>query len=135
VTVRVSGLASPGFLTPGESHEIDVLIDFAVRNQVVINTLDARGLYTAGLSIKKHYSASSKMSSFPYAAVKTDLVTRGAQAQSGILASLAAATGGMFFESNNDLKEGFRQISAGRSFCAESASCRRSSSSTASFTR
>ena len=111
---RVMVLASPGFLTPGESHEVDALIDIAVRNQVVINTLDARGLYTGGFSIKKHASigASVKMNSFPYPAVKTGLVARGASAQSEILASLAAATGGTFFESNNDLKEGFHQVSA-----------------------
>jgi VWFA-related protein len=111
---RVMVLASPGFLTLGESHEVDALIDIAVRNQVVINTLDARGLYTGGFSIKKHASigASAKMNSFPYPAVKTGLVARGAGAQSGILASLAAATGGTFFESNNDLTEGFHQVSA-----------------------
>jgi hypothetical protein len=39
---RVMVLASPGFPALGESHEVDALIDIAVRNQVVINTLDAR---------------------------------------------------------------------------------------------
>ena len=109
---RILVLASPGFLVPA-ALEKDALMDRAIRNQVVIDSLDARGLYAnPGLDITKHIGNVPSMSSFPYASVKGDLATRGSRAQSNVLAELAYGTGGTFFENNNDLVEGFRQVSA-----------------------
>ena len=108
---RVLALASPGFLTPQEGLEKNALMDRALRSQIVINSLDARGLYTSGLAITKHNSyAPGSLSTFPYASVKGDLAKRAAGAETNVLAELAYGTGGTLFENKNDLAEGFRQV-------------------------
>jgi VWFA-related protein len=111
---RILALASPGFLTAHQDLEKDALMDRALRSQVVIDSLDARGLYVnPGVELTKHISnPRSTMSDFPYASVKGELANRAAQAQTAVLAELAAGTGGAFFEHNNDLLEGFRQTSS-----------------------
>ena len=108
---RILVLASPGFLTPQESLEKDVLMDRASRNQVVINSLDARGLYAdSGLAITSHNSVGGVLQTYPYAAKKGELVKMASRAETNVLAELAYGTGGTFFENNNDLAEGFRQV-------------------------
>ena len=110
---RILALASPGFLTPEENLEKDALMNRALRSQVVINSLDARGLYSdSRLAITKHYPAvrGGPLESFPYAKVKGDLARDAARAEGNVLAELAYGTGGAFVENNNDLAEGFRQV-------------------------
>jgi len=110
---RILALASPGFLTPEENLEKDALMNRALRSQVVINSLDARGLYVdSRLAITKHYPAvrGGPLESFPYAKVKGDLARDAARAEGNVLAEMAYGTGGAFFENNNDLAEGFRQV-------------------------
>jgi len=110
---RIMVLASPGFLTPQDNLEKDNLMDRASRNQVVINSLDARGLYAdTGLAITQH-NAAGALQGYPYAAEKGKLIQRGARADANVLAELAYGTGGTFFENNNDLVEGFRQMAGG----------------------
>ncbi len=113
---RILALASPGFLTPQENLEKDALMDRALRNQVMISSLDARGLYAdSGLAITKHLASlprNSPLAAFPYAKVKGDLAKQAARAETNVLAELAYGTGGTFFENNNDLAEGFRQVAA-----------------------
>ena len=109
---RILALASPGFLTPEENLEKDALMDRALRNQVVISSLDARGLYVdSKLALTKHYPAirGGPLDGFPYGMVKTNLAKAAASAETNVLAELAYGTGGAFFENNNDLAEGFRQ--------------------------
>ncbi|MGH9575414.1 MAG: VWA domain-containing protein, partial [Candidatus Acidiferrales bacterium] len=43
-------LISPGFLYTGHDTELAEIIDNAIHSDVVVNTLDARGLYTSDLS-------------------------------------------------------------------------------------
>jgi len=112
---RILALASPGFLTPEENLEKDALMDRALRSQVVISSLDARGLYTdSGLAITKHYAGvrGGPLENFPYSKVKGDLAKQAARAETNVLAELAYGTGGTFFENNNDLAEGFRQVAS-----------------------
>ena len=110
---RILALASPGFLTPEENLEKDALMDRALRSQVVLSSLDARGLYTESvLAITKHYAGvrGGPLENFPYSKVKGDLAKQAARAEGNVLAELAYGTGGTFFENNNDLAEGFRQV-------------------------
>jgi VWFA-related protein len=110
---RILALASPGFLTPEENLEKDALLDRALRSQVVISSLDARGLYAdSGLAINKHYAGvrSGPLATFDYSKVKSDLAKQAARAETNVLAELASGTGGTLFEENNDLAEGFRQV-------------------------
>jgi predicted HicB family RNase H-like nuclease len=101
-------LVSPGFLVPSDdmrSQETEVL-DRAIRGNVAINTLDARGLYTfipGGDASQAGIATQSAGLRAMY-----DLAT--ARANDDILAELADGTGGTFFHNDNGLKEGLDQI-------------------------
>jgi VWFA-related protein len=90
-------LLSPGFLTWELQYESNDVIDHALRTQVVISALDIRGLDTF-VDISKTSSAVQKY--VPQAAMEED----------GTLSEFTKATGGAFFQNNNDLDAGLRQI-------------------------
>ena len=102
-------LASPGFLTPQLEFEYSELIDRALRSQVTIGALDARGLYVAGAGSD---ASSSGPPNFRAAGIKQGYALDAASADSDILAVLADATGGSFFHNNNDFDEGFKAVSS-----------------------
>lgn len=106
-------LVSPGFLTPEMDFENNEVIDRAVRTQVVISSLDARGLY-----VDIPFGDASNPG-------RPDIIVRGqtysptpramldsqsAAAQDDILSVFAYSTGGTFFHNNNDMEEGFRRV-------------------------
>ncbi len=105
-------LVSPGFFTENEKIQISQLIDRAVREKVIINALDSRGLYAQmplGDATKQAYVVADR----------PDLVTHKVFIQldsyrldSDVLAELAIGTGGFFFENSNDYDEGFRKVGA-----------------------
>ncbi len=99
-------LVSPGFITPGLDFESTDIIDRAVRSQVVINTLDARGLYV----VLPFGDLSQKQVNILPAEIKTKIEVAAASAQADLLAVLADSTGGVFFHNNNDFDEGFRRL-------------------------
>jgi VWFA-related protein len=108
-------LVSPGFLTPDMQYEYNEIIDHAVRSQVVINALDARGLYVViPFGDASHQPAvvpgDSVMGASPPPASKTLMQTAAAEANDDLLAALAYGTGGEFFHNNNDFDEGFRTL-------------------------
>lgn len=87
---KVIILVSPGFIFPELEYEYSELVDQALRAQVVISALDARGVYV----------------------ILPDESEEEKSADSQILAALAEGTGGMFFHGNNDFNEGFRRLAA-----------------------
>jgi VWFA-related protein len=98
-------LISPGFLTLADlQQDSTAIMDLAIRSNIIINSLDARGLYTvvpggdAGQAVQNIAQTQDQ----------------GASAAAGedVLAALADATGGAFFHDNNDLAEGFRRVAA-----------------------
>jgi len=96
-------LVSPGFLTPEvamRQGEAD-LIETALRSEIVVNTLDVRGVYTPVVSPNSSHPAN------PTTRFRYD--SEEAITQTEVMASLAYSTGGTFFHSNNDLDEGFRR--------------------------
>jgi len=95
-------LVSPGFLTPALDYEYYDVIDRAVRAEVIVSTLDARGLY---VPIFDDISRPA-----PTSPLRRDFDTRSADAQEMILAVLANSTGGTHFHNNNDMDEGFRRV-------------------------
>jgi VWFA-related protein len=98
-------LVSPGFITPQLEYDYTQIIDHAVRSQVVVNTLDARGLYVPppfGDPTQTRAPSGGKML----------IETAAASAQDDLLAILADGTGGVFFHNSNDLDEGFRRVAA-----------------------
>jgi VWFA-related protein len=99
-------LVSPGFLFYGREVELGELIDKATRANVLINTLDARGLYTPddGQDVSRDYTGSPAA-----AGPKSMLYLNSQNMQADILEELADGTGAVFFHNNNDLDAGFRQ--------------------------
>jgi VWFA-related protein len=93
-------LVSPGFLavTLDMRQETMEIVDHAVEAGIVVNTLDARGLYTTG------YSGDSNVGPGRLA-----LDSGEAQARSDVMIEFASGTGGIFFHNSNDLDEGFRR--------------------------
>jgi hypothetical protein len=93
---RVILLASSGFLAGTLEADQDQVINRALRAGVVINSLDAKGLYVEDTPGDGLYGQL--------------LNTRPQDAASRPLAYLSDGTGGLFFHSNNDLDLGFRKL-------------------------
>src|SRR5712675_413016 len=106
---RVMVFVSPGFLiTSMLSLESSSLVDRANRANVVINTIDARGLYTPDMGDISDPPRDSKRT-FGY---KSSYRIQAQMAQSDILAQLADGTGGTFFHNRNDIDTGLREAAA-----------------------
>jgi VWFA-related protein len=104
-------LVSPGFIAPRMEYEYNDIIDRAVRSQVIINTLDARGLYVVmPFGDASHQSSNSLGSQRAPPAGKAFIESAAASAQDDLLAVLADSTGGVFVHNNNDFDEGFRRV-------------------------
>jgi VWFA-related protein len=102
-------LVSPGFITPHELYDVDDIIERAVRANIVINALDARGLYVLvpGGDISQGI-ASNPLSAAREAQYQFD----NASADANVMAELADATGGIFFQNSNDFDDGFRRLAS-----------------------
>lgn len=106
---RVMVFVSPGFiLSQLFSDEFDI-IDRATRTNIIIDTIDARGLYTPDVMGD---IANPPRGSYRVAGPKALYRTSAQTAQSQILDDLAASTGGTYFHNRNDLDEGLRQAVA-----------------------
>jgi VWFA-related protein len=106
-------LVSPGFLTPQMEYDDDQLIDRALRSEVVISSLDARGLY---VDIPYGDASNPGRPEEPlpkenYTPTPRSVMdSQAAVAQDDILSVLAYSTGGTFFHNNNNMEEGFRRV-------------------------
>ncbi len=106
---RVMVFVSPGFLiTSMLSLESSSLVDRANRANVVINTIDARGLYTPDMGDISDPPRDSKRT----LGYKSSYRIQAQIAQSDILAQLADGTGGTFFHNRNDIDTGLREAAA-----------------------
>jgi VWFA-related protein len=114
---RTIVLASSGFLLTDDyrTEEADFM-DRAIRANVTINALDARGLYVivpgGDASTPSSVSASFGMNVDAQRGIKMQFATTGALAMGDVMGELADATGGVFFHNNNDLAEGFKRVAA-----------------------
>jgi VWFA-related protein len=97
-------LVSPGFIAPQMEFQYIDIIDRAVRSQVVINTLDARGLYT--IDTLGDIANPPQVAPPPQ---KGLFLIAAANANDDLLAVLADGTGGVFFHNSNDYDDGFRR--------------------------
>jgi VWFA-related protein len=103
---RTLVLVSPGFITPELESAVNDVIDRAVRSGVVINTLDARGVW-----VLPGFDAATRSESPGLSRLKRQYANDEQHAQSTVLKQLAEGTGGLTF-SNNDFQEGFRRLTA-----------------------
>ena len=107
---RVMVLVSPGFVvTTMLNQESSSIVDQANRANIVINAIDARGLYTpdSGGDISDPQQGSQRT-----LAIKSSYRLSAQSAQSDVLAQFADGTGGTFFHNRNDIDQGLREAVA-----------------------
>jgi VWFA-related protein len=106
---RVIVLMSPGFFVTPSMRESGDIIDRATRANIVINSIDARGLYVSSV-----YDASSNFvgANPATAGIRTSFIATEEMIQDDILAELADGTGGTFFHNRNDIDQGLLQAAA-----------------------
>jgi hypothetical protein len=98
-------LLSSGFLTlPEHATEKSEVMDRAIKANVLINALDARGLYTDTPDITRGGTNMNTQ------LILSRMERETSRANADVLAELAAGTGATFFENNNDFDEGLRRL-------------------------
>jgi VWFA-related protein len=121
VVRRISGMpgqrhvifVSPGFLLPEIQDDLMELINRAVRGNVIVSALDARGLWTPpGYTADAPSSIGGPM----VQTAKLRYAMESARVDSDVLHEVADGTGGTLFENNNDLLEGFRRLASAPEF-------------------
>jgi VWFA-related protein len=99
-------LVSPGFLSQSEQYALDRIVDRALRAQVVVNSLDPKGLFV----LLRESDASKNTTILADARAsqaRNHLDASREFVGADVMAELAEGTGGEFFHSDNDLKAGF----------------------------
>lgn len=113
---RVLLLASSGFLSGELGEKQDAIIDRAVRAGIVINSLDAKGVYAEAPG--GPINETQEMTDIPLSSTILQIESLGDRLDSvdSSMARFAEGTGGLLFRNNNDLDLGFRQIGLVPSF-------------------
>lgn len=106
---RVLVLVSPGFILSTLHSEASDLVDRATRANIVINTIDARGLYTPDMLGD---IANPPRDTLRTAGFKSTYRVVAQSAQEEVLAELADGTGGRFYHNRNDVDEAMREAGA-----------------------
>lgn len=101
---RVIVLMSPGFLVIRTLQQSSEVIDHATKGNVVINAIDARGLYAPSA-----FDASQPTAVSPQ---KAQLISTEEGVLNGALEELAEGTGGLFFHDRNDIDQVLQQAAA-----------------------
>jgi VWFA-related protein len=102
---RIILLMSPGFYTPEQQMEKMDIFDRAIRANVIISSLDARGLWTDP-ALDASQPNASQAALLVYSRYSHDEAVAGAD----VLAEMAYGTGGDFFQNNNDFDAGLRRL-------------------------
>jgi VWFA-related protein len=98
-------LVSGGFITLMEHvAEKSEIMDHAIRSNVLINALDARGLYTYTPDIARQGTNAVTER------ILQQMERETMSAQADVMAELAAGTGATFFQNSNDLDAGFARL-------------------------
>jgi VWFA-related protein len=105
---RIVVLASSGFFSETLGDRKEQIVGDALRAGVVINALDAKGLYTQAADPV----AQEEIVPLPLPTLVFEQAEQFPmrEAQVDAMASFAAATGGLFFQNNNDLTLGFEWV-------------------------
>ena len=100
---------SPGFMSQSQQYQLDRVMDRALRSQVVISSLDPRGLAVllreADATISRSYLATGSVQASVYRNDSSREITA-----TTVMSELASGTGGEYFHDNNDLKAGFTAV-------------------------
>jgi VWFA-related protein len=108
---RTIVMVSPGFYLIDEHRQDEMdIINGAIRNNVVISALDARGLYTP-TSIPKAEESPTILDPATMT-IKSNYDREVALANMDIMSELSRATAGAFFHDDNDFATGLKRIAA-----------------------
>ncbi len=107
---RMLLLTSGGFLTGNVEYDEEEAIHKAIRAEVVINALDAKGLYTYNPGGRPIDAPPQRGNSQRTAIADIRNEGRQAQAKDDGMAALALGTGGSFYHNSNDLDRGYRDL-------------------------
>ena len=109
-------LVSPGFYINDDNHtDLTDLIDRAIRSNVIISSLDARGLYTMIVGGDVSISSFNYANSAPVSATamqRARIEASGQLENRGVLSEIADGTGGILFENSNNFEEGFERTTS-----------------------
>jgi hypothetical protein len=99
---RVIVMMSPGFFVLPSMHQsAGEVIDRATKENVVINTIDARGLW-----VSSAYDASAPATTASVSPLKTQYAMQEEESHFTSLGELADGTGGVYFHDRNDIDQG-----------------------------
>jgi VWFA-related protein len=104
-------MVSPGFLSEQLEYDVGQIIDSALRSRIIVNSLDARGLYTE-IPGGDASTRGARITDAQDAGVATQMMNESDQVQSDVLAEIADGTGGLFFQNSNDYYAGFVETGA-----------------------
>ncbi len=106
---RMLILISPGFLTITQEGMIEKsqIVDLAAQFNVTINALDARGLYTTGITASQLGTSSAQDLQ---AGASSQYHSETMNLSENVMAELADGTGGTYFHNNNDLDRGLKTL-------------------------
>jgi VWFA-related protein len=109
---RVLLLASSGFLAETLEYAQSRIIDRALKANVVINALDAKGLFSD--TPVRTPDQLQNLTALPMSTLTFESRTQlpALETANTPLANLAQSTGGLFFHNSNDLTLGFRELAA-----------------------
>lgn len=98
-------LVSPGFLSMAHTDAVDALVTQAVQQNIVINAIDAAGLYAR---IPNAWLTGVQLP--PSLELQKNVIrNESLNVARDVLAGLSAGTGGVFFQNSNDFDRGFRE--------------------------
>jgi VWFA-related protein len=103
-------LISPGFLTPSPESMLlaSQVLEMAARDNVVINAIDSRGLYTTNLGAEERGGSSPLASR-----VQNEHRPVSMKADEGVMVDLSSGSGGMYLHNTNDLDAALAKLFAG----------------------
>jgi VWFA-related protein len=101
-------LLSPGFFTPEQQAQKTDIFDRAIRANVIVSTLNSRGLWTDGSFDASQGNPKADQQSAMRLWFMLD--RQNAYAGAGVLSEIAESTGGAAFQDNNDYDEGIRRL-------------------------
>jgi VWFA-related protein len=105
-------IVSSGFLTEALHHEVSELVDSALRANVVLNALDARGLYIDPSVPDASQRSVAATARADVIAKKSQMLSYSARLESAGIETLALDSGGVFIHNTNDFDTGFRRVVA-----------------------
>jgi len=109
-------LFSDGFLSDYVRYELQEVVDMCLRSGVVLNTVDARGLFTNNYEAKDRVAVGVNSESFVILAQKPMMRIEDMRQQEDPLRQLSSETGGFHVGNTNDLASGIRKILESQSY-------------------